>query len=111
MEINNLKQVTKDLEKFKKAFGDELLMAASEHTKQFAQDLYASLKDQFETIVVKSESKSKPESKSKSIHLHQHFTSRKPNGRRLTFSFWRSSSLYLEIASRFVYPLYARQKS
>jgi len=59
MEINNLKQVTKDLEKFKKAFGDELLMAASERTKQFAQDLYASLKDQLETIVVKSESKSK----------------------------------------------------
>lgn len=59
MEINNLKQVTKDLNKFKKEFNDELLMAASEKVKQFTQELYASLKDRLETIVVKSESKTK----------------------------------------------------
>jgi hypothetical protein len=57
MIFNNTAAVKKSLDKFKKEFDIEEKKAANEFVKQKANELYESLKDQFETMVIRSESK------------------------------------------------------
>lgn len=58
--MSNVDEVKKTLAKFQKEFDAEVLEHALQQTEDFAKETYNDLKNQFETIVVRSESKKKP---------------------------------------------------